>query len=141
MGRGHEVGRWPGCGEVRRVEACKLQGQAARQDAEGAVADAAWVSAVFVMNDRKLRISRYSAPFDRHDWVVDRCGTRMRYVIDFYTGHNGSSSSSNLSFYLDVRPALDNWEGVRLRAQHFWNRCAGYFTSPSTPPEPAKTRS
>lgn len=24
------------------------------------------------------------APFDRHDWVVDRCGTEVRYVIDFY---------------------------------------------------------
>ena len=23
-------------------------------------------------------------PFDRHDWVIDRCGTEVRYVIDFY---------------------------------------------------------
>ena len=23
-------------------------------------------------------------PFDRHDWYVDRCGTEVRYVIDFY---------------------------------------------------------
>ncbi|KIY96184.1 cytochrome c heme-lyase, partial [Monoraphidium neglectum] len=23
-------------------------------------------------------------PFDRHDWVVDRCGREVRYVIDFY---------------------------------------------------------
>ena len=23
-------------------------------------------------------------PFDRHDWVVDRCGKEVRYVIDFY---------------------------------------------------------
>lgn len=23
-------------------------------------------------------------PFDRHDWVVDRCGKDVRYVIDFY---------------------------------------------------------
>ena len=23
-------------------------------------------------------------PFDRHDWVVDRCGEEVRYVIDFY---------------------------------------------------------
>jgi hypothetical protein len=23
-------------------------------------------------------------PFDRHDWVVDRCGQEVRYVIDFY---------------------------------------------------------
>ena len=23
-------------------------------------------------------------PFDRHDWYVDRCGTEVRYGIDFY---------------------------------------------------------
>jgi hypothetical protein len=23
-------------------------------------------------------------PFDRHDWVVDRCGDEVRYIIDFY---------------------------------------------------------
>lgn len=23
-------------------------------------------------------------PFDRHDWVIDRCGKEVRYVIDFY---------------------------------------------------------
>ncbi len=23
-------------------------------------------------------------PFDRHDWIVDRCGKEVRYVIDFY---------------------------------------------------------
>jgi len=77
----------------------------------------------------------YSAPFDRHDWVVDRCGTRIRYVIDFYTGHSRGPSSNNLSFYLDVRPAVDNWEGVRMRAQKFWERWVGSpWTSPSSPP-------
>jgi cytochrome c heme-lyase len=61
----------------------------------------------------------YTAPFDRHDWIIDRCGTRMRYVIDFYTGRN---SASGPSFYLDVRPALDSWEGVRMRVVHFWQK-------------------
>ncbi|KAI0035760.1 cytochrome C1 heme lyase [Vararia minispora EC-137] len=56
----------------------------------------------------------YTPPFDRHDWIVDRCGTRIRYVIDFYTGRN---STSGVSFYLDARPALDNWEGVKMRTQ------------------------
>jgi hypothetical protein len=28
----------------------------------------------------------YSKPFDRHDWVVDRCGQQVVYVIDFYRG-------------------------------------------------------
>ncbi|KDR81444.1 hypothetical protein GALMADRAFT_239359, partial [Galerina marginata CBS 339.88] len=47
----------------------------------------------------------YAAPFDRHDWVVDRCGTHIRYIIDFYTGRSGGSSQEQVSFYLDVRPA------------------------------------
>lgn len=25
-------------------------------------------------------------PFDRHDWVVDRCGKQITYIIDFYEG-------------------------------------------------------
>ncbi|EIW85387.1 cytochrome C1 heme lyase [Coniophora puteana RWD-64-598 SS2] len=61
----------------------------------------------------------YTAPFDRHDWTVDRCGTQVRYVIDFYTGR-GSGPSSNPSFYLDVRPALDSWEGVKMRLEGLW---------------------
>ncbi|KAF9001929.1 cytochrome c/c1 heme-lyase [Cyathus striatus] len=64
----------------------------------------------------------YSAPFDRHDWVVDRCGTRMRYVIDFYTGHNSNAHDGNVSFFLDVRPALDSWEGAKMRMEHFWRK-------------------
>ncbi|KAI0340488.1 cytochrome c and c1 heme-lyase [Trametopsis cervina] len=82
----------------------------------------------------------YSAPFDRHDWVVDRCGTRMRYVIDFYTGHSTGPSANNVSFYLDVRPALDNWEGVRLRATHFWERWVGSIWNTSPPPKTASTQ-
>ncbi|EFX06626.1 cytochrome c1 heme lyase [Grosmannia clavigera kw1407] len=70
----------------------------------------------------------YSAPFDRHDWVVDRCGTRVDYVIDFYAGRPTAAGTSSklspsvpagkpqISFYLDVRPKLNTWEGVRMRA-------------------------
>lgn len=62
---------------------------------------------------------RYAAPFDRHDWVVDRCGTRIRYIIDFYTGHS-VGSKEDISFYIDVRPALDNWEGIKMRLHRLW---------------------
>ncbi|EGV63666.1 Cytochrome c1 heme lyase [Yamadazyma tenuis] len=50
------------------------------------------------------------APFDRHDWVVDRCGTEVEYVIDFY-----SATDDNPNVFLDVRPKLNTWEGVKLR--------------------------
>lgn len=58
----------------------------------------------------------YTAPFDRHDWVVDRCGTKVEYVIDFYTGKGDGNGIKPMSFYLDVRPKLNSWEGVRMRA-------------------------
>lgn len=58
----------------------------------------------------------YAKPFDRHDWVVDRCGKQVGYVIDFYSGKDHGLVGKSLSFYLDVRPKLDSWEGVKMRA-------------------------
>ena len=43
-------------------------------------------------------------PFDRHDWVVDRCGNEIRYVIDYYEGNHGEEEAF---FHLDVRPGVD----------------------------------
>lgn len=82
----------------------------------------------------------YERPFDRHDWVVERCvgrkgeeggergkggegergkgggekGDEVEYVIDFYRGRGGMGN-----FYLDVRPKLNSWEGWRLRVERF----------------------
>ncbi|KAL2809970.1 cytochrome c and c1 heme-lyase [Aspergillus granulosus] len=72
----------------------------------------------------------YQLPFDRHDWVVERCdGERIEYVIDFYQGksagpNNGNGLAANagpgkLSFYLDVRPKLNSWEGCMMRFRRF----------------------
>ncbi|KAF7586771.1 hypothetical protein BBP40_008364 [Aspergillus hancockii] len=69
----------------------------------------------------------YQLPFDRHDWVVERCdGERIEYVIDFYQGKSSGSNigpaglaanagPGKLSFYLDVRPKLNTFEGCRMR--------------------------
>jgi cytochrome c heme-lyase len=62
----------------------------------------------------------YALPFDRHDWVVDRCGTHVDYVIDFYSG-KGEGLIKGLNFYLDVRPKLNSWEGVRMRASKLFS--------------------
>lgn len=62
----------------------------------------------------------YQAPFDRHDWVIDRCGTTVEYVIDFYSGRNEGKNGKSLNFYLDVRPKLNSWEGVKTRVSRFW---------------------
>lgn len=58
----------------------------------------------------------YTAPFDRHDWVVDRCGTKVEYIIDFYAGRDESKGAGKLNFFLDVRPKLNTWEGFKTRA-------------------------
>ena len=58
----------------------------------------------------------YERPFDRHDWVVDRCGKKVEYVIDFYAGKSESGiKGKGLNFYLDVRPKLNSWEGIMTR--------------------------
>ncbi|WVQ82175.1 hypothetical protein IAT38_004303 [Cryptococcus sp. DSM 104549] len=62
----------------------------------------------------------YTPPFDRHDWIIDRCGTQVRYVIDFYTGRAGVDKK--LAFYLDVRPAVDDWEGIKTRVTGWWTQ-------------------
>lgn len=63
----------------------------------------------------------YERPFDRHDWVVDRCGTSVEYVIDFYAGKKveGVEGKTPLSFYLDVRPKLNSFEGCKMRINRF----------------------
>lgn len=48
-------------------------------------------------------------PFDRHDWIINRCGVKVDYVIDFY----GNVADSTV--FLDVRPKINNWEGIKLR--------------------------
>ncbi|MCJ1310291.1 Cytochrome c1 heme lyase [Agyrium rufum] len=58
----------------------------------------------------------YREPFDRHDWVVERCGREVEYVIDFYEGRGGSQ---RLNFFLDVRPKLNSWEGWKMRMGRF----------------------
>lgn len=56
----------------------------------------------------------YSKPFDRHDWIVDRCGKEVGYVIDFYSNDDPANSTLP-EIYLDVRPKLNTIEGIKLR--------------------------
>ncbi|XP_068604144.1 holocytochrome c-type synthase-like [Brachionichthys hirsutus] len=62
----------------------------------------------------------YELPFDRHDWVVDRCGTEVRYVIDYY---DGEVDKETYQFsVLDVRPAFDSLGAVWDRMKVAWWR-------------------
>eukprot|EP00741_Cyanophora_paradoxa_P010397 tig00020531_g10055.t1 len=61
-------------------------------------------------------------PFDRHDWIVDRCGKEVRYIIDYYYDENSPLPDDKaISFndkgflqtrriWIDVRPAVDSFE-------------------------------
>uniref|UniRef100_A0A480YZU5 Holocytochrome c-type synthase n=1 Tax=Sus scrofa TaxID=9823 RepID=A0A480YZU5_PIG len=62
----------------------------------------------------------YELPFDRHDWIVNRCGTEVRYVIDYYDG--GAVNQDYQFTILDVRPALDSLSAVWDRMKVAWWR-------------------
>lgn len=83
----------------------------------------------------------YELPFDRHDWMVDRCGREVHYVIDYYDGGPADPKTGDFAL-LDVRPALDSFS-------NFWDRLVvGYGRkkaemfgrgSLSNPPQSAST--
>jgi cytochrome c heme-lyase len=51
-------------------------------------------------------------PFDRHDWIVDRCGRDVHYVIDFYEGAAAGNDLKPIAMHLDVRPAVDSFRAL-----------------------------
>uniref|UniRef100_A0A3B5BB33 Holocytochrome c-type synthase n=1 Tax=Stegastes partitus TaxID=144197 RepID=A0A3B5BB33_9TELE len=62
----------------------------------------------------------YELPFDRHDWIIDRCGKEVRYVIDYY---DGEINKETYQFsILDVRPAFDSLDAVWDRMKVAWWR-------------------
>ena len=71
----------------------------------------------------------FSKPFDRHDWVVDRCGTDVRYIIDFY--HGAAPSGAPAPMFLDVRPALDSFGALfdRIYMQCKWVASGRWMSS------------
>ena len=42
----------------------------------------------------------WSVPLQRHDYIIDRCGTKRRYIVDFY-------ARDDISLCVDARPAFD----------------------------------
>ncbi len=82
----------------------------------------------------------YKLPFDRHDWIVDRCGTRVRCkfyfihlktkffyfillldIIDYYDSEKLDHDSLTFTI-LDVRPAFDSFSAVWDRSRAAWWR-------------------
>ncbi|KAI8919059.1 cytochrome c/c1 heme-lyase [Powellomyces hirtus] len=75
---------------------------------------------------RMRQLMGYSLPFDRHDWTVDRCGKKVEYVIDFYSGGREGKAEGEVSFFLDVRPKM-SFEGVVDRLKMWWNTGEGIW--------------
>ena len=71
----------------------------------------------------------YQLPFDRHDWIVDRCGKDVRYIIDYYDIGNPVDPKNHSFAVLDVRPAIDSFGAV-------WDRMkVAYWRIRYAPPE------
>jgi cytochrome c heme-lyase len=88
----------------------------------------------------RAKLMGYPEPFDRHDWIVERGNTQMRYIVDFYSDDkkNHLDSVPGLhdhdavrSIFLDVRPALDTLEGIKLRIANMFKS-----TGETLPAEP-----
>jgi cytochrome c heme-lyase len=69
---------------------------------------------------RIRQLMGYELPFDRHDWIVDRCGKDVRYIIDYYDG--GKIEKNGEFTLLDVRPALDSFGAFKDRMRAAWLR-------------------
>ena len=95
----------------------------------------------------------YTLPFDRHDWVIDRNGQDVRYVIDFYKGAQPVGGRAAIAMYLDVRPALDSHTAIIDRISVAVRQALGFATTfnpavkhahnsspPSQPSSPAPRR-
>ncbi|KAG2498911.1 hypothetical protein HYH03_003101 [Edaphochlamys debaryana] len=54
-------------------------------------------------------------PFDRHDWIIDRCGKEVRYVIDFYFYDDKAGTPG--AFEIVARPAVDSVEAALDRVK------------------------
>ncbi|CAF3319447.1 unnamed protein product [Rotaria socialis] len=63
----------------------------------------------------------YQLPFDRHDWIVDRCGQRVRYIIDYYDSEKVDHDTLTFTI-LDVRPAFDSFGAAWDRTRAAWWR-------------------
>lgn len=69
----------------------------------------------------------YSPPFDRHDWVISRCGKEVTYLLDFYNGR--ATRGRPVAMHIDARPAGDDvqgaWDRVRLPFVRMWQAWQG----------------
>ncbi|KAL4236247.1 hypothetical protein ACF0H5_004634 [Mactra antiquata] len=85
----------------------------------------------------------YELPFDRHDWIVDRCGREVRYIIDYYDGGHVDKTTYQFTL-LDVRPAYDSfsaaWDRTKVAVMR-WVYKPGEKPGQIDIPQPSETNS
>ena len=54
----------------------------------------------------------YPLPWDRHDWIVDRCGQEIRYIIDY---HHGLGTKEHQQYIIDCRPDMKRFSNIMDR--------------------------
>jgi len=86
----------------------------------------------------------YDKPFDRHDWIIDRCGVEQRYILDFYGGPDSPDPDAPVSVHLDVRPDLSASgivDRLRMTYDEFAQKKLGpyWMTLPPLPPGPLRS--
>jgi cytochrome c heme-lyase len=88
---------------------------------------------------RFLSLFSGNKPFDRHDWTIDRCGTPVRYILDYYSGPDEEISKGFFSptFYVDVRPALDSPTAAFDRTRKFFGELYDSMFGSTGTPAPA----
>jgi len=81
----------------------------------------------------------YDLPFDRHDWIIDRNGRHVRYIIDYYDVGDEHGYKTGEFVELDVRPAFDSLDSMIQRSKAAaWRWAIGavsWFRSTKDPPE------
>lgn len=69
----------------------------------------------------------YTRPFDRHDWVVSRCGKEVTYLLDFYNGK--VTRQKPVAMHIDARPDATDMQGVldrlRMPLMQMWLAATG----------------
>lgn len=73
---------------------------------------------------------RHKPPYERQDWMVDRCGHINRYVIDFYKRPRDVKDplSPEDALVVYARPSVRNWDGAKLRMRRGWRRFVAKIT-------------
>jgi len=82
----------------------------------------------------------YDLPFDRHDWIVDRCGKEVRYIIDYYDIGDKEGYKKGEFVHMDIRPAFDSFEAVLDRARVAMLRWAVKLSNRTRRDEPKESQ-